>query len=95
MSRDAYVLLEDGTRFDGLACGADTRSTPTNLSDAHPPAIGPSATPAALRASYLSARQKEGGPTYHFERDATARATGHAALDALSDCRARPDGRHG
>jgi carbamoyl-phosphate synthase small subunit len=24
MSRDAYVLLEDGTRFDGLACGADT-----------------------------------------------------------------------
>jgi carbamoyl-phosphate synthase small subunit len=24
MSRDAYVLLEDGARFDGLACGADT-----------------------------------------------------------------------
>ena len=27
MSRDAYVLLEDGTRFDGLACGADTHAT--------------------------------------------------------------------
>ena len=26
MSRDAYVLLEDGTRFDGLACGADTHA---------------------------------------------------------------------
>jgi carbamoyl-phosphate synthase small subunit len=24
MSRGAYVLLEDGTRFDGVACGADT-----------------------------------------------------------------------
>jgi carbamoyl-phosphate synthase small subunit len=26
MTRDAYVLLEDGTRFDGLACGADTHA---------------------------------------------------------------------
>ncbi len=26
MSRDAYVLLEDGARFDGLACGADTHA---------------------------------------------------------------------
>jgi carbamoyl-phosphate synthase small subunit len=26
MSRDAYVLLEDGTRFNGLACGADTHA---------------------------------------------------------------------
>ncbi|MDE3133569.1 MAG: glutamine-hydrolyzing carbamoyl-phosphate synthase small subunit, partial [Acidobacteriota bacterium] len=26
MSRDAYVLLEDGTRFDGLACGADAHA---------------------------------------------------------------------
>ncbi|MGH2859893.1 MAG: glutamine-hydrolyzing carbamoyl-phosphate synthase small subunit [Solirubrobacteraceae bacterium] len=26
MNRDAYVLLEDGTRFDGLACGADTHA---------------------------------------------------------------------
>jgi carbamoyl-phosphate synthase small subunit len=26
MSRDAYVLLEDGSRFDGLACGADTHA---------------------------------------------------------------------
>jgi carbamoyl-phosphate synthase small subunit len=26
MSRDAYVLLEDGNRFDGLACGADTHA---------------------------------------------------------------------
>ena len=26
MSRDGYVLLEDGTRFDGLACGADTHA---------------------------------------------------------------------
>ncbi len=26
MSRDAYVLLEDGTRLDGLACGADTHA---------------------------------------------------------------------
>ena len=26
MSRDAYVLLEDGTRFDGLACAADTHA---------------------------------------------------------------------
>jgi carbamoyl-phosphate synthase small subunit len=26
MSRDAYVLLEDGNRFDGLACGADTHT---------------------------------------------------------------------
>ncbi len=26
MSRDAYVLLEDRTRFDGLACGADTHA---------------------------------------------------------------------
>ena len=26
VSRDAYVLLEDGTRFDGLACGADTHA---------------------------------------------------------------------
>jgi carbamoyl-phosphate synthase small subunit len=27
VSRDAYVLLEDGTRFDGLACAADTHAT--------------------------------------------------------------------
>ncbi len=26
MSSAAYVLLEDGTRFDGLACGADTHA---------------------------------------------------------------------
>jgi carbamoyl-phosphate synthase small subunit len=26
VSRDAYVLLEDGTRFDGLACAADTHA---------------------------------------------------------------------
>src|SRR6202034_1432275 len=26
MSRDAYVLLEDGSRFDGLACRADTHA---------------------------------------------------------------------
>ncbi len=26
MSRDAYVLLEDGARFDGRACGADTHA---------------------------------------------------------------------
>jgi carbamoyl-phosphate synthase small subunit len=26
MSRDAYVLLEDGARFDGLACAADTHA---------------------------------------------------------------------
>jgi carbamoyl-phosphate synthase small subunit len=26
MSREAYVLLEDGIRFDGLACGADTHA---------------------------------------------------------------------
>jgi carbamoyl-phosphate synthase small subunit len=26
MTRDAYVLLEDGTRFDGLACGADNHA---------------------------------------------------------------------
>jgi carbamoyl-phosphate synthase small subunit len=26
MSRDAYVLLEDGTRFDGLACAADAHA---------------------------------------------------------------------
>ncbi|HEX3802671.1 MAG TPA: glutamine-hydrolyzing carbamoyl-phosphate synthase small subunit [Solirubrobacteraceae bacterium] len=26
MSRDAYVLLEDGARFDGVACGADTHA---------------------------------------------------------------------
>ncbi len=26
MSRDAYLLLEDGNRFDGLACGADTHA---------------------------------------------------------------------
>jgi carbamoyl-phosphate synthase small subunit len=26
MSRDAYVLLEDGTRFDGLACASDTHA---------------------------------------------------------------------
>ena len=26
MSRDAYVLLEDGNRFDGLACAADTHA---------------------------------------------------------------------
>ncbi len=26
-SATAYVLLEDGTRFDGLACGADTHAT--------------------------------------------------------------------
>src|ERR1700735_3784903 len=25
-SREAYVLLEDGTRFDGLACAADTHA---------------------------------------------------------------------
>ncbi|MEJ7798408.1 MAG: carbamoyl-phosphate synthase domain-containing protein, partial [Solirubrobacteraceae bacterium] len=25
MSASAYVLLEDGTRFDGIACGADGR----------------------------------------------------------------------
>jgi carbamoyl-phosphate synthase small subunit len=27
MSREAYVLLEDGTRFDGDACGADAHAT--------------------------------------------------------------------
>jgi carbamoyl-phosphate synthase small subunit len=26
VSRDAYVLLEDGTRFDGVACAADTHA---------------------------------------------------------------------
>ncbi len=26
MSREAYVLLEDGNRFDGVACGADTHA---------------------------------------------------------------------
>jgi carbamoyl-phosphate synthase small subunit len=26
MTRDAYVLLQDGERFDGLACGADTHA---------------------------------------------------------------------
>jgi carbamoyl-phosphate synthase small subunit len=26
MNREAYVLLEDGSRFDGLACGADTHA---------------------------------------------------------------------
>ena len=24
--REAYVLLQDGTRFDGLACGADVHA---------------------------------------------------------------------
>jgi MYXO-CTERM domain-containing protein len=68
-----------------MACGADSKSNTGASSPAPVPSavVAPSGTPAALRASYLAARQKEGGSAYDFEAAASGGATGRNSTHQL------------
>jgi len=72
-----------------MACGADTWSNagaggaapspaPQGNAPGRTPAIGAASAPVApaLRASFIAARQKEGGPEYRFQRATAGAATG-------------------